>query len=238
VTVPNCRAYDPAFAYEVAIIFDHGARKMIEEQADVFYYITVANENYAQPSQPPATEDGVIKGMYRYMRCGPAGTPVAARLLGSGAILQESIAAAQLLVADWNVATEVWSVTSFAELAREAREIERWNRLHSLEQRKTSYVLACLPGMMPIIAASDYVSAYAGLIAGYVDARYIALGTDGFGRSDSRAVLRAFFEVDRYHIVLAVLDALIEKGTLDADVAATAASRYLIDAERAAPWTR
>jgi pyruvate dehydrogenase E1 component len=234
-TIPNCRAYDPAFAAELAVIFDHGARQMFERGEDVFYYLTAMNENYPQPSIRMADTSGIIKGMYCYSR--PMGSRAAIRLLGSGAILREVIAAAEMLSTDWRVDAEVWSVTSFAELAREARQIERGNRLHPRAKAGVSYVAECLPGLTPVVAATDYVAAYAGLIACFVEAPFTSLGTDGFGRSDTRTALRRFFEVDRHHVVLAALRSLINIGALDPDTSAAAIDRYAIDTELLPPWS-
>ena len=230
-TVPNCRAYDPAFIGEAAIIIDHGARAMLEQQRDEFYYITVNNENYAHPPLPASAHADVVRGMYRF---GTRGDGVArVRLLGSGPILREVIAAADLLAQDWNIASEIWSVTSFPELAREARECERQQMFGTGTGHTdtTSHVARCLTGTTPVIAATDYVRAYAQLIAPYVPARYIALGTDGFGRSDTRGALRRFFEIDRHHIVASALHAV------DAGLHAQALARYGLDAG-AAPWSR
>jgi pyruvate dehydrogenase E1 component len=234
-TNPNCRAYDPAFAYEVAVIVDHGARQMMTEQQDVFYYLTVMNENSPQPSLPAGAESGIIKGMYRCGGHKAAGGAV--RLLGSGAILREVIAAGELLAQEWQVGSEIWSVTSFTELAREARESERWNRLHPEQPARMSYVEACLAGDRPVVAATDYVCAYPQLIAAYVPARFVALGTDGFGRSDTRAMMRRFFEVDRYQVAVAALHALARAGERDGKVVAEAIARYGINAEAPPPWT-
>ena len=237
-TIPNCRAYDPAFAGELAVILDHGARSMMQQSEDVFYYVTVANENYPQPSLPTGLAAQVIQGLYCYARV-PAAQPVAAvRLLGSGAILREVIAAAGQLANDWNVSCEVWSVTSFSELARDAAQAARWNRLHPLQQPRVSHLEQCLDGTTPIVAASDYVRAYPQLIAPYLTASYTALGTDGFGRSDTRAALRRFFEIDRQHVVVAALDAAARNGDVERGLAAQALERYGIDTELAAPWTR
>jgi len=235
-TIPNCRAYDPAFAGELAVIIDHGARQMLEQGEDEFYYVTVMNENYAQPSLPAGAEVGVIRGMYRYAIRELERGRGAVRLLGSGAILREVIAASELLAEDWQISSEVWSVTSFSELAREARENERWNRLHPREAPRCSYVSECLGGTTPIVAATDYVRAYPQLIASYVRARFIALGTDGFGRSDGRAALRRFFENDRYHIVLAALQAMVEDHSLPRDAIALALRQYNIDSSASASW--
>ena len=235
-TIPNCRAYDPAFAGELAVIFDHGARQMFEQGEDVFYYLTAMNENYPQPSIAIEHTGGIIKGMYCYSW--PKGGNTVIRLLGSGAILREVITAAAMLSVDWGVDAEVWSVTSFAELAREARQIERENRLHPLAKARNSYVAECLSGAAPIVAATDYVAAYAGLIACFVRAPFTSLGTDGFGRSDTRTALRRFFEVDRYHVVVAALHSLSNSGALGPGKSAAAIDRYGIDRDVQAPWSR
>jgi len=232
-TVPNCRAYDPCFAGEFAVILDHGMRQMLERQEDVFYYVTLMNENYAQPSLPAEVHGDVIKGLYRLQ---PARAAAAVRLLGSGTILREVLAAAQLLADDWHVDAEVWSATSFSELARDARECERWNRLHPQQAPRTSHLQHCLAGEAPVIAASDYVCAWPQLVAGHLRAPFTALGTDGFGRSDTRAALRSFFEVNAQHIVLAALTALREHGRVGASLCAQAITRYGLDAQAAEPW--
>jgi pyruvate dehydrogenase E1 component len=237
-TIPNCRAYDPAFAGELAVIVDHGARCMIEKSEDVFYYITVMNENYSQPSLPTGAAESVLKGMYCFTSTGEKGSAGQVRLLGSGAILREVIAASQLLANDWNVSADVWSVTSFTELARDAREVERWNRLHPNERRRNSYVGECLAGDAPVVAATDYVCAYPDLIASFVDASYRSLGTDGFGRSDNRASLRRFFEMDCQHIAVAALYALAEVGALAHEVVSAALQKYEINSDLVAPWMR
>ncbi|WP_349434456.1 alpha-ketoglutarate dehydrogenase [Pararhizobium sp. A13] len=236
-TIPNCRAYDPAFAYEMAVIIDHGMRSMLEEQKDEFYYITAMNENYAQPSMPKGVEADIIKGLYRFSSHVPAKKGGSVRLVGSGAILPEVVHAAQMLRDDWNVEAEVWSATSFSELARDAREVERANRLHPTRSEKSSHVGNCLSGAAPIIAASDYVRAYPQLIASYVTAPFTALGTDGFGRSDTRQALRSFFEVDRNHIVVAALAALVPSGQVTAKQVEEAIERYGIASDAEAPWT-
>src|SRR6202453_1388902 len=236
-TVPNCRAYDPTYAYELAVIVDHGMREMLETQLDEFYYITVMNENYAQPSMPLGVEADIVKGMYRL---GGQGAPDAAcqvRLLGSGCILREVIAAAEMLFRDFGVASDIFSVTSFSELARDARLVERHNRHHPLDEPTKSHLSRCLPGKAPIVAATDYARAYPELIASQVRAPFLALGTDGFGRSDTRAALRDFFEVGRKHIVVGALSTLIENGYLDRQILGKAITLYKIDVERAPPWT-
>jgi pyruvate dehydrogenase E1 component len=236
-TVPNCRAYDPTYAYELAVIVDHGMRAMMEWQVDEFYYVTVMNENYAQPSMPPGVENDIVKGMYRLGEHGAPDTNCRVRLLGCGSILREVIGAAELLFQDFGVASDIFSVTSFSELARDARLTERQNRHHPLDEQRKSHVSRCLGGEIPIVAATDYVRAYAELIAAYVRAPYIALGTDGFGRSDTRAALRDFFEVSRQYIVVTALSALVDSGQLKRDIVGKAIALYGIDADRAAPWT-
>ncbi|SAL67071.1 pyruvate dehydrogenase subunit E1 [Caballeronia humi] len=204
---------------------------MLEEQHDEFYYLTVTNENYAQAPLDADAHADVIRGMRRFGARGKEGVTPAVRLLGSGAILREVIAAADLLAADWDIAAEIWSVTSFSELARDARSVER-DAMFGAQSAAQSHVARCLAGDAPVIAASDYVRAYAQLIASYIEALYIALGTDGFGRSDTRPALRRFFEVDRYHIVLAALS------TIDRAKHAQALQRYDIEIGPDAPWNR
>jgi len=235
-TVPNCRAYDPAFAYEMAVILDHGARGMMSRNVDEFYYITAMNENYAQPSMPAGVEANIIKGMYRFAVHTPSKPVGSVRLVGSGAILPEVVEAGRMLSAEWNVACEIWSATSYSELAREARETERTNRLNPVTKPIVSHLQTCLPGRTPIIAASDYVRAYAQLIGSYVEAPFTALGTDGFGRSDTRVALRRFFEVDRANVVIAALASLAKEGAIPARAVDDAIKRYGID-RAAAPWT-
>ncbi|UUX95217.1 alpha-ketoglutarate dehydrogenase [Aquabacterium sp. J223] len=236
-TVPNCRAYDPCFAGEFAVILHHGMRQMLEQQEDVFYYVTLMNEHYAQPSLPAAAEADVIKGLYRLAEHRAENAKGRVRLVGSGAILREAIAAAELLAADWQVDAELWSATSFSELARDAREAERFNRLHPTQAPRASHVARCLVGDAPVVAATDCVRAWPELIAAHVEAPFTALGTDGFGRSDTRAALRRFFEVDRHHIVLAALSALRRQGRVDAAVCADAIRRYGIAADAPPSWT-
>ena len=231
-TVPSCRAYDPAYAYEMAAIVDHGCRRLMEEQADELFYVTAMNETYAQPSMPEGVQGDIVKGMYRLG--GPEVGRGAVRLLGSGAILPEVVQAAALLRRDWGIEAELYSVTSFAELAREARAVERDAILGRGE--RASHVQKLLPGTAPIVAATDYVRAYPQLIAAYVEARFTALGTDGFGRSDTRTALRAFFEVDRHHVVVAALAALARAGRLDRGAARAAIDRYGLEPEATAPW--
>jgi pyruvate dehydrogenase E1 component len=223
-TIPNCRAWDPCFGYELAAIIRDGARSMLEAQEDVFYYLTVANENYPQPAIPPDAEEGILKGMYRLK----PGEKV--QLLGSGPILREVMAAAELLEKDWKIDAGVWSVTSFTELRRDGMRAERERRFG---RKAESWVEKCLKGTKgPVIAASDYVSAVPDLIRPYINERLVSLGTDGFGRSDTRAALRAFFEVDAKNIVVAALAALDPKLALDA------VRRYGLDPVLGPPWER
>ena len=236
-TVPNCRAYDPCFAGEFAVILDHGMRALLERQEDVFYYVTLMNENYAQPSLPAGVEDDLLRGLYRLAEHVPQGTAVGrVRLVGSGAILREVLAAASVLAAEYGVHAEVWSATSFSELDRDARDVERHNRLHPTAPARISHLQRCLGGDDPVIAASDWVRAWPQLAGVHLHAPFTALGTDGFGRSDTRAALRRFFEVDRGHVVLAALTALRGQGKVTAEACAEAIARYQIDAESAAPW--
>jgi pyruvate dehydrogenase E1 component len=236
-TIPNCRAYDPAFAYELAIILDHGMRRMLTEQRDEFFYLTVMNENYAQPSMPADIEADIIKGLYRFASSGKKTSAPRVRLVGSGTILREVIAAGELLQTDFGIGSDIYSATSFGELAKEAREVERQNRLDPQAKPVKSHVETMLAGRSPIVAATDYVRAYPQLIAPYLSARFTALGTDGFGRSDTRAALRRFFEVDRHHIVLAALDTLAHEGNVKRSLLKDAIDRYGIDTTRPAPWT-
>jgi len=207
-TVPNCVAWDPAFAGEVAVILQHAMQRMLVEQRDEFHYLTLMNENYAMPSLPPEAHGDLLRGMYRLQTFEVPGAQRRVRLLGSGTILREVLVAAQLLAEEHGVASEVFSVTSFSELAREARELQRQDRLDPLAAPRTSHVARLLEGDAPVVAATDYVRAWPQLIVEYVDARIVTLGTDGFGRSDTREQLRRFFEVDAASIVAAALQAL------------------------------
>ncbi len=235
-TIPNCRAYDPAFACELAVILDAGARRMMEQQCDEFYYLTAMNENYAQPSLVAGSEEHILKGLYRFATRAAKENSLHIRLLGSGAILREVLAAADLLEQDFSISSEIYSATSFSELARDAAEVARARRLGADPASSCSHLETLLPGRVPIIAATDYVRAYPQLIAPFVEARFVALGTDGFGRSDTRASLRSFFEVDRHHIALAALEALVREGKLDNSVFLGAIERFGIDTKSPAPW--
>ena len=241
-TIPNCVSYDPSFGYELAVIIQDGLRRMYTEQEDVYYYLTVMNENYAQPAMPEGAEQDIIKGMYLLKagagRSGAKAKAPRVQLLGSGVILREAMAAAELLKADWGVDADLWGCTSFTELARDGHAASRWNMLHPTDTPRVPHVAARLADTQgPVIAATDYVRAFAGQIREFVPRRYVVLGTDGFGRSDTREKLRRFFEVDRHYITVAALKALADNGTLPAAKAAEAIAKYGIDAAKAAPWT-
>ncbi|MBT2324644.1 pyruvate dehydrogenase (acetyl-transferring), homodimeric type [Variovorax paradoxus] len=241
-TIPNCISYDPTFAYEVVAIIRDGMRRMYAEQEDVYYYITLMNENYPHPGMPEGSEAGILKGLYQLSDGGK--TPKKGhrvQLMGSGTILREVMFAAELLQSDFGIAADVWSATSYNELRRDGMAAERWSRLHPTEAPRKSHVEQCLEGHDgPVIAATDYMRNYADQVREYVQAagrRYTVLGTDGFGRSDYRRKLRRFFEVDRWHVVVAALKALADDGVIKHTVVADAIKKYGLDAERAAPWT-
>jgi len=210
---------------------------MTEEQQDVFYYITVMNENYAQPALPAGCEEGIIRGMYRCRSAGEASAKLHVQLMGSGTILREVLAAQDLLAADWGVASDAWSVTSFNELRRDGLAVERYNRLHPTEEKRASYVEQCLEAEGgAVIAATDYMKLFAEQIRQWVPVKdYKVLGTDGFGRSDSRKQLRHFFEVDRHWVVITALQALVERGELQMSVLTEAMQRFGIDADKPNP---
>jgi len=244
-TIPNCVSYDPTYAHEVAVIVQDGLRRMFTEQEDVFYYITLMNENYRHPGLPgddgtdrrAEVVEGIKKGMYLLRSTGDGDARV--QLLGSGTILREVEAAAELLAAEWGVSADIWSCPSFTELARDGQDVERWNMLHPAEPQRISWVderLGERPAG-PVVAATDYMRAYADQIRAYVpaDRRYAVLGTDGFGRSDYRRNLRAHFEVDRHHVLLAALSALAAEGAVPADSAAEAIKRYGIATDKPNP---
>jgi len=260
-TIPNCVSYDPTFSYEVAVIVQDGLRRMYAEQEDVFYYLTVMNENYAHPALPEGREDevreGIVRGMYLFRegaepkgrkangagsrsrsRGRPSDPAPRVQLLGSGTILREVVAAADLL-AEFGVTADVWSCPSFTEAAREGRDTDRWNLLHPGEERRPSYVESCLAGRPdgPVVAATDYVRTFAEQIRPYLPAgrRYRVLGTDGFGRSDYRRVLRQHFEVDRHFVALAALTELAADGALPEGVVVEAVTRFGIDPEKPNP---
>ncbi|KAA2285087.1 pyruvate dehydrogenase (acetyl-transferring), homodimeric type [Arenimonas fontis] len=235
--IPNCRAYDPTFGYEVAVILQHGMKRMLEDQQDEYWYLTLMNENYTHPEMPKGAEEGILKGMYLLRDAGkPKKGELRVQLLGSGTILREAIAAAELLDRDFGVSADIWSCPSFTELRRDGFDVERWNRLHPEEKPRLPYVTQCLEGRQgPAIAATDYVRAYPDQIRAFVPMRYTVLGTDGFGRSDTRANLRRFFEVDRYYIAHAAIAALAAEGKMNAKDVARAIKQYRIDVEKANP---
>ncbi|PMS23854.1 pyruvate dehydrogenase (acetyl-transferring), homodimeric type [Trinickia dabaoshanensis] len=239
-SVPNCLSYDPTFGYELAVIMQDGLRRMVQNQEDVFYYITVMNENYEHPAIPQGEHvaEHIIKGMYSLKKADAAAKGPRVQLMGAGTILNEVIAAADLLKNDWNVDADLWSVPSFTELAREGQDIARWNLLHPTEPRKLSHVETLLKDAKgPVIASTDYVRALADQIRGYVPGRYVVLGTDGFGRSDTREKLRHFFEVDRYWVTVAALNALADEGTIERELVADALKKYSLDPNKPNPMT-
>jgi len=237
--IPNCISYDPTFGYELAVIIHDGLRRMVEKQEDVYYYITVMNENYEHPAMPAGAEDGILKGMY-LLREAKSKAKSRVQLLGSGTILREVLSAAELLEGDWGIAADVWSATSFTELRREGLAAERWNLLHPESAPRQPYVTQCLQKRAgPVIAASDYMKTFADQIRPFMprERTYRVLGTDGFGRSDSRAKLRYFFEVNRHFIAVAALKALADQGEGKASAAAAAIAKYGIDPEKPDPTT-
>ncbi len=237
-TIPNAVSYDPAFGYEVAVIIQDGMRRMYEAQEDVYYYLTLLNENHRQPAMPAGVEEGIRRGLYLYKAGADAPKAPRVQLLGSGAIFHEVAAAADLLRDDWGVESDLWSVPSFTELAREGNAAARQTLLHPEAKASRSYVeekLSATKG--PVVAATDYVRAYADQIRAFVPRRYLVLGTDGFGRSDTRERLRSFFEVDRFHVAVAALKALADDGVLPPARAAEAMQKYGIDGSLPPPWT-
>jgi pyruvate dehydrogenase E1 component len=235
-TIPNCVAYDPAYGYELAVIVQDGLRRMVGEEEDVYYYLTVMNENYVQPAMPEGAEEGILRGMHRVAEA--EGAQV--QLLGSGTILREVLAAAELLREDFDIGADVWSVTSYNELRRDGMVADRHAMLHPTDtDAPQAYVVAQLserPG--PVVAASDYMRTVADQIRPWVRGTYRVLGTDGYGRSDTREKLRSFFEVDRHHVVLAALSALAADGEIEPAVVADAIERYGIHTDAEVPWRR
>ncbi|MFN8110496.1 MAG: pyruvate dehydrogenase (acetyl-transferring), homodimeric type [Thermoleophilia bacterium] len=235
-TIPNCRAYDPTYGYELAVIIQDGLRRMLTEREDAFYYLTLMNENYPHPAMPEGSREGILRGMHLIQAARGRGHRV--QLMGSGAILREVLAAADLL-AERGVRADVWSVTSFTELRRDGMETERWNRLHPTEKPRVPYVAAQLAKRKgPVVASTDYMRTFADQIRPFVDRDYTALGTDGFGRSDYRVRLRRFFEVDRHHVAVAALHALAREGAVPTEQVAAAIADFGIDTEGEAPWRR
>ncbi len=236
-TIPSCISYDPTYAYELAVIIHDGLRRMYENLEPVYYYITCMNENYVHPPLPEGAEEGIVKGMYRLIES-DSKSKNRVQLLGSGTILREVIEAAKLLESEHSVAADVWSVTSFNELARDGHSVERVNRLNPRKKPKASYVEQCLEDTQgPVIAATDYVQNYADQIRGFVPRSYYVLGTDGFGRSDTRAKLRWFFEVNRYYVVTTALKALADDGKISTNELMKAYKKYDIDPSKPDPTT-
>jgi pyruvate dehydrogenase E1 component len=235
-TIPNCRSYDPTFAYELAVIVQDGLRRMIGQQENIFYYITCMNENYAHPAMPAGVEDGILKGMYLF-DVDQQGK-IRVQLMGSGTILREVIAAAELLRKDFRIRVDVWSVTSFNELRRDALEVERWNQLHPEQEPRQSYIEQALAGRPgPYVAATDYMKIVPDQIQRWVPGTFVSLGTDGFGRSDGRKALREHFEVDKHYIAVTALKALADDGAIDQKTVAQAIEKYGIDPDRPDPVT-
>ena len=234
-TVPNLKSYDPCFAYELATIFDYGARRMMEECKNEFYYITVGNEKYANPKAPKNIQKQIIQGGYLFEK-NDGETNI--NLLGSGPILRESIEAAKILKEEFNIGSHVYSITSFTELSKQAREVERSNRLTAIEKKEKNFVQKLINNEDPIIASSDYARAYPQLISSYLSNSFVALGTDGFGRSDTRENLRKFFEIDKLQIVIAALDALCDQGKIPKSVLKSALKKYHINANSEHPWNK
>jgi pyruvate dehydrogenase E1 component len=235
--IPNCVAYDPAFAHEVAVIIRSGLQRMMHNQEDVFFYITVMNENYAQPGLKSGDEDGILRGMYK-LNASKKPAKAHVQLMGSGTILREVLSAQKLLEQDWGVTSDVWSATSFTELRRNGMDVERHNLLHPTEPAQVPYVTQQLKDTQgPIIVSTDYIKAYGDMIRPFIpDGRHFkVLGTDGFGRSDFRSELRKHFEIDQHFIVLAALRSLADEGTIDIAKCAEAIAKYGIDANKANP---
>lgn len=236
-TIPNCISYDPTFSYELAVIIHNGLHRMVTLKESVFYYITVMNENYEHPDMPKDVEEGILKGIYRFRKSDkPESSKRRVQLLGSGTILREVIEAAKLLENDFDVAADIWSVPSFNLLGRDGLEVDRWNRLHPLETPKVSYITHCLQNTAgPVIVATDYTKQYVDQVRAFIPRRYVVLGTDGFGRSDSRQKLRQFFEVDRYYIVVSALKALADEGIIEKEVVVKAMQQYQINPDKPNP---
>jgi pyruvate dehydrogenase E1 component len=236
VAYPTCLAYDPAFAYEMAVIIEDGIRRMYVDQESIFYYLTVMNEQYAMPAMPDGAREGILKGLYRFRNSSKPEASRRAQLLGSGAILPEVIKAQEILEAKYDVGADVWSVTSYSELYRDGHACERWNMLHPDSPPRVPHVAACLqdePGVF--VAASDYVKALPDMIDRWLPRRMVVLGTDGFGRSENRARLRDFFEVDARYVVVGTLLALAREGQMDRAVVEQAIKEFGIDPDKSNP---
>ena len=233
-TIPNCVSYDPCFSYELAVIIQHGLHRMVEQQEDVYFYITLMNENYSHPDMPKDIEQQIIKGMYLIQKT-TLKSKQKVQLMGSGVILREALEAATLLEADWNIAADVWSVTSFTEVRRNALGVERHNMLNPLDPKKSFIQEQITDSESPIIASTDYMKSFADQVSNFIPNHFVSLGTDGYGRSDSREALRSFFEVDRYYIVIAALKALSDQNKIDVSMVADAIKKYNIDHTKTNP---
>jgi pyruvate dehydrogenase E1 component len=233
-TIPNCVSYDPCFAYELAVIIQNGLERMIQNQEDVYYYITVMNENYQHPEMPKNIEKNIIQGIYKFSESKLKSPKV--QLMGSGVILREVIEAAKMLESEWSIAADIYSVTSFTELRREALDGERWNMLNPDKKQKVSIIQGIISDKeSPIVASTDYMKSYAEQIANFIPNKFVSLGTDGYGRSDSREALRSFFEVDRYYIVIAALKALVDSKKVDIDILTKAIKKYKMNNNKPNP---
>jgi len=238
-TIPNCVAYDPTYAYELAVIIQDGLRRMYQEQEDVYYYITVMNENYEHPAMPEGVEKGILKGMYLLREGKSKKNAPKVQLLGSGTILREVIAGADLLEKDFGIAADIWSVTSFNELRRDGLDVQRWNMLHPEAPPRVSHVETCLKDREgPVIASTDYMKMFADQVRSFLPTHHFhALGTDGFGRSDTREKLRQFFEVDRNYVAVAAMKALADMELVPRKKVTEAIKKYGIDPEKPNPTT-
>jgi pyruvate dehydrogenase E1 component len=233
-TIPNCRTYDPAYGYELVVIMQDGLKSMFQDKENCFYYITTMNENYLQPAMPEGAEEGIIKGMYLFEESSDSKLKV--QLMGAGAILNEVRAAADILREQFNVEADIWSLTSVNQLAREGQAAQRWNMLHPESDPKVPYITEQLADRQgPVVVATDYMKSYTEQLRAFVPASYYVLGTDGFGRSDSREKLRHFFEVNRYFVTVAALKALADEGQIEKSVVAKAIADFNLDPEKINP---
>ena len=237
-TIPNCISYDPTYGYEIAVILNDGLRRMFEQKENVFYYVTTMTEEYVNPEMPEGVEEGIIRGIYKFKEGKKVARKNRVQLMGAGSIFREVEAAAELLRADWGVESDIWSVTSVNELARDGHRTTRWNMLHPTETQRKPYITSVLEAAEgPFIISTDYMKSYSEQLRAYVPGRYTVLGTDGFGRSDTRAKLRGFFEVDRYYVTIAALKSLVDEGKLKAEEVVKAMKKYGIDADKTDPTT-
>jgi pyruvate dehydrogenase E1 component len=236
-TIPNCRTYDPTYAYELAVILQDGMKRMYQDKENVFYYVSLMNENYQHPEMPEGSQDGIIKGMY-LLEQGTGKAKHRVQLMGAGTILREVRFAAEILRKDFDVEADVWSVTSVNELTRDGQRASRWNLLHPTEAARKPYITQQLEGREgPVIISTDYLKTYSEQLRAYVPGTYTVLGCEGFGRSDTRTQLRHFFEVNRYFVVIAALKSLADEGKIKADVVAKAIKKFGIDPEKADPMS-